>query len=105
VRASRLIPFFAAAVVTNPVTAWAAGAGGGGQLPWDGPINVLVKDMTGPFAFGISMLAFVVAGAILVFGGEISDFVRRLIYTVMVSAFLVTITNTAAALGIAGAVV
>ena len=91
-------------VVCSPTIANAAGAGGG-ALPWDQPLTVLMKDLTGPFAFTISLLAFVVAGVVLIFGGEVSEFIRRLLYVVMVSAMLVSVTNVAQALGITGALV
>lgn len=92
------------AVACHPSVAHAAGAGGGG-LPWDAPLTTLRNNLTGPFAFTISLLAFVAAGVVLVFGGEVNEFIRRLIYVVLVAAMLVSVTNLAAALGIAGALV
>ena len=93
------------AVDCHPTLAHAAGAGGGGGLPWDAPLTTLRNNLTGPFAFTISLIAFVAAGITLVFGGEVNEFIRRLIYVVLVAAMLVSVTNLAAALGIAGAVV
>lgn len=87
----------------HPVTAHAANAGG--ALPWDTPLTTLKNDITGPVAFTISLLAMVACGAALVFGGEINEFVRRIIMLVLVAAFLVGATNLATALGITGAVV
>ena len=77
----------------------------GGSLPWDTPLQTLQKDITGPVAFTISLLAMVACGAALVFGGEINEFIRRLIMVVLVAAFLVGVTNLASALGITGALV
>jgi type IV secretion system protein TrbC len=85
-------------------SALAATAGGGG-LPWDTPLTTLRNDITGPVAFTISLLAMVACGAALVFGGEINEFVRRIIMLVLVCAFIVGVTNLASALGIAGALV
>ena len=93
------------AVACSPSLALAAGAGGGGTLPWDTPLTTLRNDLTGPFAGTISLLAFVVAGVVLIFGGEVSEFIRRLIYVVLVAAMLVGVTNFASALGITGALV
>lgn len=90
-------------VVLAPAVAHAAGAGG--ALPWDGPLTTLRNDITGPVAFTVALLAMVACGAALIFGGEISEFVRRLIMVVLVAAFIVAVTNFAAALGIAGAIV
>ena len=87
----------------HPDTAHAASAGG--NLPWDGPLTTLRTDITGPVAFTISLLAMVAAGAALVFGGEINEFVRRIIMLVLVASFIVGVTNLASALGISGAVV
>jgi len=82
-----------------------AAAAGGGNLPWDTPLTTLKNDLTGPVAFTISLLAMVACGAALVFGGEINEFVRRIIMLVLVCAFIVGVTNLAAALGITGAIV
>ena len=77
----------------------------GGSLPWDTPLTTLKNDITGPVAFTISLLAMVACGAALVFGGEINEFIRRIIMLVLVCAFIVGVTNLASSLGIAGAVV
>jgi type IV secretion system protein TrbC len=87
-----------------PPAAHAASSGGGG-LPWDTPLTMLKNDLTGPVAFTISLLAMVACGAALVFGGEINEFVRRIIMLVLVCAFIVGVTNLASALGISGAIV
>jgi type IV secretion system protein TrbC len=91
------------AVACHPNYAHAATAGG--ALPWDTPLTTLRTDITGPVAFTISLLAMVACGAALVFGGEVNEFIRRLIMLVLVAAFLVGVTNLASALGITGAIV
>ena len=91
------------ALACHPNVAHAANAGG--ALPWDTPLTTLKTDITGPVAFTISLLAMVACGAALVFGGEINEFIRRLIMVVLVAAFLVGVTNLASALGITGAIV
>jgi type IV secretion system protein TrbC len=93
----------AIAVSFHPIAAHAASAGG--SLPWDTPLTTLRNDITGPVAFTISLLAMVACGAALVFGGEINEFIRRIIMLVLVCAFIVGVTNLASALGIAGALV
>ena len=94
---------FGALFLLSPGVAHASTAGGG--LPWDSILQTLVQDITGPVAFSISLLAMVACGAALIFGGEINEFIRRMIMLVLVAAFLVTVTNFASALGIAGAIV
>ncbi len=92
------------AAVWHPDAAHAANSSGG-SLPWDTPLTTLKNDLTGPVAFTISLLAMVACGAALVFGGEINEFVRRIIMLVLVCAFIVGVTNLASALGITGAIV
>lgn len=91
------------ALACHPHLAHAASAGG--ALPWDTPLTTLKNDITGPVAFTISLLAMVACGAALVFGGEVNEFIRRLIMVVLVAAFLVGVTNLASGLGITGAIV
>ncbi len=86
------------AVACHPNLAHAANAGGG-ALPWDTPLTTLRNDITGPVAFTISLLAMVACGAALVFGGEVNEFIRRLIMVVLVAAFLVGVTNLASGAG------
>jgi type IV secretion system protein VirB2 len=102
-RRNWLLLFLLIAVSAHPIAAHAASAGG--SLPWDTPLTTLKNDLTGPVAFTISLLAMVACGAALVFGGEINEFVRRIIMLVLVCAFIVGVTNLASALGITGAVV
>jgi type IV secretion system protein TrbC len=90
-------------VALHPVAAHATSTGG--SLPWDGPLTTLKNDITGPVAFTISLLAMVACGAALVFGGEINEFVRRIVMLVLVVALITGVVNVASALGITGAVV
>lgn len=64
-------------------------AGGGGGLPWEGPLNQVATSLTGPVALSISLIALMVAGGTLVFGGELSEFARRSCVSVLAIAFLV----------------
>ena len=67
--------------------AWAGGGGGG--LPWETPLNTVAVSLTGPVALSISLIALMVAGGTLVFGGELSEFARRSCVAVLAIAFLV----------------
>jgi type IV secretion system protein TrbC len=67
--------------------AWAGGAGGG--LPWETPLSMVAMSLTGPVALSISLIALMVAGGTLVFGGELSEFARRSCVAVLAIAFLV----------------
>jgi type IV secretory pathway VirB2 component (pilin) len=55
----------------------------GGSLPWDTPLQTLSNDIKGPVAFTISLLGLVATGAALLFGGEINEFIRRIIMVVL----------------------
>jgi type IV secretion system protein VirB2 len=80
----------------------AAGAGGG--LPWETPLNRVATSLTGPVALSISLIALMVAGGTLVFGGELSEFARRSCVAVLAIAFLVLGAGFMTALfGIGGA--
>lgn len=57
-----------------------AEAATGGDLPWEEPLDALVKSVTGPVAGAISFLVIVfTGGALLLRGGEISDLGRLLL--------------------------
>ncbi|MFM2287727.1 MAG: hypothetical protein RL684_870 [Pseudomonadota bacterium] len=51
---------------------------------WQAPFGALLRSMTGPIAFGISIVAIVSAGSMLVWGGDLSEFVRRMSMLVLV---------------------
>jgi len=48
------------------------------SLPWESPLNNLAKSLSGPTAKAIALIGLFVAGGLLVFGGELSDFGRRI---------------------------
>lgn len=61
----------------------------GANLPWESPLDNLVDSITGPVAFAISLLAIVGVGAGLIFGGEISGFIKTIAYIVLAIAVVV----------------
>jgi type IV secretion system protein VirB2 len=84
--------------------AFAAGAGGG--LPWETPLNKIAQSLTGPVALSVSLIALMVAGGTLVFGGELSEFARRSCVATLAIAFLVLGAGFMTALfGVGGATV
>jgi len=66
-----------------------AQASGGAGLPWEGPLDKLKKSISGPVAFVVALLGIVACGAQLIWGGEVSEFTRRLVYIVLVVCVLV----------------
>ncbi|HLN25025.1 MAG TPA: TrbC/VirB2 family protein [Patescibacteria group bacterium] len=104
-----LKPLLLAAVVavlmvaaTDPALASAAGGPG---LPWEAPLTTLSNSIKGPVAFAISLLGIIVCGALLIWGGEISEFMRRSVMLVLVIALLVLATNVLSTLFATAAVV
>lgn len=57
-------------------------------LEWEAPFQAVYRSLTGPVAFGISFLGIVVCGFILIWGGEINEFVRRIIMVILVVAVI-----------------
>lgn len=87
-----------------PVAAAYASSSGG--LPWEAPLDKIVKSLTGPVALGISILAMAAAGGALVFGGELSEFTRKIIILVLAISFLVFGTSFMSTIfGVSGALV
>jgi type IV secretion system protein VirB2 len=78
-------------------------AGGGGGLPWEGPLQQIQQSITGPVAGAIALAAVAIAGGMLIFGGELNDFARRLMYVVLVAGILLGATQIVALFGASGA--
>lgn len=70
-----------------------ASEGSGGALPYESWLTNLRNSVTGPVAFTLSIIGIVVAGGILIFGGELNGFFRTLIFIVLVMALLVGAQN------------
>lgn len=77
---STLCTLAAALFVTSPVL-----ASSGGSLPWEAPLEQIQQSITGPVAGYIALAAVAIAGGMLIFGGELNDFARRLVYVVLVA--------------------
>lgn len=95
----------ALAAICLPETAAMASSAGGGGLPWETPLDTLVQSIRGPVAYGISLLGIISAGAMLVWGGEINEFVRRVIMLVLVISLIVFAGNILTTLFSAAAVI
>lgn len=75
-----------------PEQAHASAAGGAG-LPWEQPLQTITRSIQGPVAYGISLLALIACGAMLVWGGEINEFMRRGIMLTLVISMIIFATN------------
>lgn len=70
-----------------------ASEGTGGSLPYESWLTNLRASVTGPVAFALSIIGIVVAGGVLIFGGDLNGFFRTLIFLVLVMALLVGAQN------------
>ena len=57
---------FLAVMVSAGSPAWAGGA----TMPWDGPLDRLVDNLTGPFALAVGVLGLVVLAVRILFGEQ-----------------------------------
>jgi type IV secretion system protein VirB2 len=86
--------------LTLAAQAYASSTGAG--LPWEAPLTTLANSFSGPVAYGISILGIVGVGGILIFaGGLIGDFLRAVLFIVLVIAFVIAGKNTLTAFGFA----
>lgn len=93
-----VLAFVVVATLSHP-----AFASSGGSLPWEGPLQQIQQSITGPVAGFIALAAVAVAGGMLIFGGELNDFARRLMYVVLVAGILLGATQIVALFGATGA--
>src|ERR1051325_3367888 len=70
-----------------------ASEGGGGNLPYETWLTNLRNSVTGPVAFALAIIGVVVAGGVLIFGGDLNGFFRTLIFIVLVMALIIGAQN------------
>lgn len=103
---SRNRTLIAAALLATPIVLASVApalASSGGGLPWEGPLQQIQESITGPVAGAIALAAVAIAGGMLIFGGELNDFARRLVYVVLVAGILLGATNIVGLFGATGA--
>ena len=82
------LAILAVVVMSDP-----AFASSGGGLPWETPLNKVKDSLSGPVALAVGVIAFFAGGAMLVFGGEMTDFARRAALVVLACGFLLGGSN------------
>jgi len=97
----KLVMFSAVPIILLSVAP--ALASSGGSLPWEGPLEQIQESITGPVAGYIALAAVAIAGGMLIFGGELNDFARRLVYVVLVAGILLGATTIVGLFGATGA--
>src|SRR5258708_6044046 len=84
------------------VAGTAQAATGGGGLPWETPLQTLSNSVTGSVAYSCSLIGIVGAGGVLIFaGGMVNEFLRAVLFCVLVIAFIIAAKNTLTAFGFA----
>jgi len=108
---SRLLPrlllvgaAIALASVLLPHAAFAASAGGGAPMPWTGPLQSLLSNLSGPTARILGALAFVVGGALWAFTRH-EEGARRFAQAIVGLAIMIGAANIVSALAFVGATV
>ncbi len=85
-----VVALFVLLIVAGPAL---ASEGSGGGLPYESWLANLRNSVTGPVAFTLSLIGIVIAGGVLIFGGELNAFFRSLVFIVLVMALLVGAQN------------
>lgn len=70
-----------------------ASAAAGGGLPYESWLASLRSSVTGPVAFSFSLIGIVVAGSVLIFGGDLNGFFRTMVFLVLVMALIIGANN------------
>ena len=61
---------------------------GGGAMPWDAGLTALTLNISGPFAGFVALMAVVISGAVLIFGGELQAFGRTMFFVILVLSLI-----------------
>ena len=92
------------AVLCIPTVAFAAGAGGGASMPWTGPLQTLLDNLSGPTARIVAGLGFVIGGGIWAFSRS-EEGAKRFGQIVIGAAIAIGAANIVTSLAFVGAVV
>jgi type IV secretion system protein TrbC len=97
----RAVALIGVIVLASPALA----SSGGGGLPWESPLQQIQQSITGPVAGFIALAAVAIAGGMLIFGGELNDFARRLCYIALVGGVLLGATQIVGLFSATGATI
>lgn len=104
IRRLTLAAAVAAVVLLLPEVALAAPAAGGAAMPWTGPLQSLLNNLSGPTARILGALAFVVGGAMWAFTRH-EEGARRFGQAIIGIALMIGAANIVTALAFVGATV
>jgi type IV secretory pathway VirB2 component (pilin) len=91
-------------VLCTPAVAHAAGAGAGAVMPWTGPLQALLDNLSGPTARIVAGLGFVIGGGIWAFSRS-EEGAKRFGQIVIGAAIAIGAANIVTSLAFVGAVV
>ncbi len=60
----------------------------GTAMPWDGPLERIVDNLTGPFALAVGVLGLVVLAVRILFGEQFGQFARSIINVIIAVAMI-----------------
>jgi type IV secretion system protein TrbC len=92
------------ALILVPQNAYATPIGGGAIMPWTGPLQSLLDNLSGPTARVLGALAFVVGGALWAFTRH-EEGAKRFGQAIIGIAIMIGAANIVATLGFVGATV
>jgi type IV secretory pathway VirB2 component (pilin) len=104
IRRLTLAAAVAAVALLLPEPALAAPAAGGAAMPWTGPLQSLLNNLSGPTARILGALAFVVGGAMWAFTRH-EEGARRFGQAIIGIALMIGAANIVTALAFVGATV
>ena len=90
-------------VLCTPAVAYAAGAGAGAAMPWTGPLQALLDNLSGPTARIVAGLGFVIGGGIWAFSRS-EEGAKRFGQIVIGAALAIGAANIVTSLAFVGAV-
>lgn len=80
------LALFVGIIACSMTAAYASQTGG---MPYESVLSQLSTSLTGTVAKSIALIGIVGSGAALIFGGEISGFLKSVIYLVLVCSLLI----------------
>jgi len=103
-RLSAAITAAVVAILVAPASAVAAGAGTAATMPWTGPLQTLLDNLSGPTARIVAGLGFVIGGGIWAFSRS-EEGAKRFGQIVIGAAIAIGAANIVTSLAFVGAVV
>ena len=83
-------------VLAMAAPAYAAPSGSSGGAPWEGALSTVANSFTGPVAYAVALIAFVVAAASYMWSGDLNGIAKvmvRIIVGISVLVGVVVLMN------------